>query len=80
MQHILQGGSADSVAILPSGVVVVPHGSSSENSILTVAFQIMDEQLTTPEEMLPPCSMLTACTLIKETIYLIRTALNVSET
>ncbi|KAH6834788.1 hypothetical protein C2S53_000873 [Perilla frutescens var. hirtella] len=74
MHHILQGGRADSVAILPSGLVVLPDGTSTDNSILTVAFQIMDQQLTTPEE-LPPCSMLTACTLIKETVSLIRTAL-----
>lgn len=81
MHHILQGGSADSVVILPSGFVVLPDGSLSENmktatqnTILTVAFQIMDEQLTTPEE-LPPRSVFTAYGLMKETVSRIQTAL-----
>ncbi|XP_057766486.1 homeobox-leucine zipper protein PROTODERMAL FACTOR 2-like isoform X1 [Salvia miltiorrhiza] len=74
MHRILQGGSADSVAILPSGLVVLPDGSSTQNSILTLAFQVIEEELTTPQE-LPTSSLITACTLINETVSLIRTAL-----
>ncbi|XP_047958030.1 homeobox-leucine zipper protein PROTODERMAL FACTOR 2-like [Salvia hispanica] len=74
MHHILQGGTADSVAILPSGFVVLPDGSTDQSSILTVAFQIIDEELTTPEE-LPESSLITACTLIRDTVSLIQTAL-----
>ncbi|KAL0306404.1 UNVERIFIED_CONTAM: Homeobox-leucine zipper protein HDG2 [Sesamum radiatum] len=79
MHHIFQGGCADSVAILPSGFAVLPEGSpeddaATENTILTIGFQIMDEQLTTPEE-LPPQSVLTAYRLMKETVSRIWTAL-----
>lgn len=79
MHHILQGGCADSVAILPSGFAVLPEGSpdddaATQNTILTIGFQIMDEQLTTPEE-LPPQSVLTAYRLMKETVSRIWTAL-----
>ncbi|KAK4398493.1 Homeobox-leucine zipper protein PROTODERMAL FACTOR 2 [Sesamum angolense] len=79
MHHIFQGGCADSVAILPSGFAVLPEGSpdddaETENTILTIGFQIMDEQLTTPEE-LPPQSVLTAYRLMKETVSRIWTAL-----
>ncbi|KAG8386154.1 hypothetical protein BUALT_Bualt03G0119600 [Buddleja alternifolia] len=78
MQHILQGGSADSVAILPSGFAVLPDenvkAAETGNSILTIAFQIMDQQLTTPE-YLPPQSMLTAYRLMQETVSRIRVEL-----
>ncbi|KAL0399260.1 UNVERIFIED_CONTAM: Homeobox-leucine zipper protein HDG2 [Sesamum radiatum] len=79
MHHILQGGCADSVAILPSGFAVLPEGSpdddaATENTILTIGFQIMDEQLMTPDE-LPPQSVLTAYRLMKETVSQIWTAL-----
>ncbi|KAL1537910.1 homeobox-leucine zipper protein PROTODERMAL FACTOR 2-like isoform X2 [Salvia divinorum] len=74
MQHILQGGTADSVAILPSGFVILPDGSADRSSILTVAFQIIDEELTTPQE-LPESSLITAYKLIRDTVSLIQTAL-----
>ncbi|KAG6397829.1 hypothetical protein SASPL_139278 [Salvia splendens] len=72
--HILQGGTADSVAILPSGFVILPDGSTDQSSILTVAFQIIDEELATPQE-LPESSLITACSLIRDTVSLIQTAL-----
>ncbi|XP_042023344.1 homeobox-leucine zipper protein PROTODERMAL FACTOR 2-like isoform X2 [Salvia splendens] len=74
MHHILQGGTADSVAVLPSGFVILPDGSTDQSSILTIAFQIIDEELTTPQE-LQESSLITACTLIRDTVSLIQTAL-----
>ncbi|KAL2496285.1 homeobox-leucine zipper protein PROTODERMAL FACTOR 2-like [Forsythia ovata] len=72
MDHIMEGKNSENVSILGSGFAVLP-GKSDRESILTIGFQIMDEELTRPE-YLPPQSVLTAHRLMKETISLIKTA------
>ncbi|CAI9784189.1 unnamed protein product [Fraxinus pennsylvanica] len=73
MDHIMEGKNSDNVSILGSGFAVLP-GKSDKESILTIGFQIMDEELTMPED-LPPQSVLTAHSLMKETISLIEPAI-----
>ncbi|KAL2476260.1 Homeobox-leucine zipper protein PROTODERMAL FACTOR 2 [Abeliophyllum distichum] len=72
MDHIMEGKNSENVSILGSGFAVLP-GKSDGESILTIGFQIIDEELNTPE-YLPPQSVLTAHRLMKETISLIKTA------
>lgn len=73
MDHIMEGKNSDNVSILGSGFAVLP-GRTDRESILTIGFQVMDEELTTPE-YLPPQSVLTAHRLMKETTSLIKAAI-----
>lgn len=67
MDHIAAGKNSDAIAILPCGFVVLPD---TGGSILTIAFQILDEEASSPEH-LPPKSMLTAHHIIMTTVKLI---------
>ncbi|CAA3030029.1 homeobox-leucine zipper PROTODERMAL FACTOR 2-like [Olea europaea subsp. europaea] len=73
MDHIMEGKNSDNVSILGSGFAVLP-GRTDRESILTIGFQVMDEELTTPE-YLPLQSVLTAHRLMKETTSLIKAAI-----
>ncbi|KAL2496156.1 Homeobox-leucine zipper protein HDG2 [Forsythia ovata] len=52
MDHIMEGKNSENVSIMGSGFAIL-RGKSERESILTIGFQIMDEELTTPE-YLPP--------------------------
>ncbi|XP_059295180.1 homeobox-leucine zipper protein PROTODERMAL FACTOR 2-like [Lycium ferocissimum] len=72
VQYILEGKDSDGVAMLASGFSVLP--CTSEGSVLTIAFQVMDEELLTPQ-YLPPHSVFTANRLVSETVSLIKASL-----
>ncbi|XP_055807059.1 homeobox-leucine zipper protein MERISTEM L1-like [Solanum dulcamara] len=72
VQSIMEGKDSDGVDMLASGFAVLP--CTSEGSILTMAFQLMDEEISTPE-YLPPHSVFTANRLVSETISLIKASL-----
>ncbi|CAN4117784.1 unnamed protein product [Withania somnifera] len=72
VQYIMEGKDSDGVVMLASGFSVLP--CTPEGSILTMAFQLMDEELLTPE-YLPPHSVFTANRLVSETVSLIKAAL-----
>ncbi|XP_075083153.1 homeobox-leucine zipper protein PROTODERMAL FACTOR 2-like isoform X1 [Nicotiana tabacum] len=83
VQHIMEGKYSDDVVMLASGFAILPFSPEKTNfpediltggSVLTIAFQLMDEELSTPE-YLPPHSVLTANKLISETVSLIKDSL-----
>ncbi|KAL3503456.1 hypothetical protein ACH5RR_037905 [Cinchona calisaya] len=83
MHHILEGKDSDIVSILPCGFAVLPANRSAmseetENigggSILSIAFEVMDEGLSSSEN-LPPQSVITAYSIIRTTVDLIKAAL-----
>ncbi|VFQ82551.1 unnamed protein product [Cuscuta campestris] len=76
MQYILDEKDIDHVSILPSGFVILPTSrDGGGGSILTICFQIMDEQLpSTGNYHLPLESVLTVHKLVCETISLIKAA------
>ncbi|OIT40138.1 homeobox-leucine zipper protein protodermal factor 2 [Nicotiana attenuata] len=83
VQYIMEGKDSDDVVMLASGFAVLPLSPEKTNfpeeivtggSVLTMAFQLMDEELSTPE-YLPPHSVFTANKLVSETISLIKDSL-----
>lgn len=83
VQHIMEGKYSDDVVMLASGFAVLPFSPEKTNfpeeivtggSVLTIAFQLMDEELSTPE-YLPPHSVFTANKLVSETVSLIKNSL-----
>lgn len=72
MDHIAAGKNSDLGAILPCGFVILPD---TGGSILTIAFQILDEEASFPEH-LPPKSVFTAHHIIMTTVNLIMDALS----
>ncbi|XP_057950839.1 homeobox-leucine zipper protein MERISTEM L1-like [Malania oleifera] len=78
MATILNGGSSDSMPILPSGFAVLPdrpnlNGENSQGSILTVAFDVLDEAST--EDHIPSRSVEIIYNLIFKTVHLIKSTL-----
>ncbi|MCD7463234.1 hypothetical protein HAX54_050192 [Datura stramonium] len=73
VQYIMEGKDTDGVAMLASGFSVLPC-TPEEGSVLTMAFQLMDEEILTPE-YLPPHSVFTAKRLVSETVSLIKASL-----
>eukprot|EP00253_Pinus_taeda_P029578 PITA_29578 len=87
MHTVMQGGESDYVSVLPSGFVILPDGlggtlteteSSSSSmqkrgSILTVAFQILLANMTTPRPAMEDVQAVQR--LISYTVQKIRTAL-----
>lgn len=67
LDHIAAGKNSDVIGILPCGFVILPD---TGGSILTIAFQILDEEASSPEH-LPPKSVLTAHLIIMTTVNLI---------
>lgn len=74
MDHIMAGRNPDVVSILPCGFVVLPT-SGIAGSVLTMSFQVMDEEASTPE-YLTPKSVLTARNIIMSTVDLIMDGLS----
>ncbi|XP_025883585.2 homeobox-leucine zipper protein PROTODERMAL FACTOR 2-like [Solanum lycopersicum] len=72
VKYIMEGKNTDNVGMLASGFAVLP--CTSEGSILTMAFQLMDEEISTPE-YLPPLAVSTANRLVSETVSLIKASL-----
>lgn len=72
VQYIMEGKDSDVVDMLASGFVVLP--CTSDGSILTMAFQLMDEELSTPEYLLPS-SVFAANRIVSETISHIKASL-----
>ncbi|KAM7498845.1 hypothetical protein LguiA_023259 [Lonicera macranthoides] len=79
MNVLFDGGNPGKVAILASGFTILPvrpTSQTSENytSILTIAFQIVEEQLVSPEYV-PPHSVSMVYNIINQTVSLIKSAL-----
>lgn len=82
MHHTMEGKDPAMVSFLPCGFAVLPADRSpmsgeKENtggSILTIALEVMDEELSSPE-YLPPQSVLTAHRIIRTTVDLIKAAI-----
>jgi len=83
MQLVIGGGDSTNVALLPSGFVILPDGSSSSaggvghktcGSLLTVAFQILVN--SQPTAKLTVESVDTVYNLISCTVEKIRAALH----
>ncbi|KAM3286991.1 homeobox-leucine zipper protein PROTODERMAL FACTOR 2-like [Capsicum chacoense] len=72
VHYIMEGKDSDRVDMLASGFAVL--SCTPRGSILTIAFHIMDEELSTPE-YLPPRSVYTAKRLVSETVSLIKASL-----
>nr|GLL17708.1 AP-5 complex subunit zeta-1 isoform X1 [Ipomoea trifida] len=73
--------SSENVAIVPSGFAIMPDkpnfmpvGLSDGGSILTICFQLVDEQLSSTD-YLPPKSVLTVHRIVSKTVSLIKDAL-----
>nr|GMD97968.1 homeobox-leucine zipper protein PROTODERMAL FACTOR 2-like [Ipomoea batatas] len=62
-QYLSDGKDEDSVPILPCGFAILPDkanwpsGESVNGSILTISFQLIDEQLSSTTSYLPPSSL-----------------------
>lgn len=75
---VLSGGDPGYMIILPSGFAILPnmrvsHGEEIGGTILTLGFQLLDNNST--EDYLPPESVGTVCSLIKETVTSIKDAI-----
>ena len=62
--------------MLASGFTILPdrprkNGEEAGGTLLTIAFQIMDDFASTPE-YLPPMSVTTVYTILAETVLLLR--------
>nr|GMC47481.1 homeobox-leucine zipper protein PROTODERMAL FACTOR 2-like [Ipomoea batatas] len=73
--------SSENVAIVPSGFAIMPDkpnfmpvGLSDGGSILTICFQLVDEQLSSTD-YLPPKSVITVHRIVSKTVSLIKDAL-----
>lgn len=69
--------SGDKLPIVPCGFAIMPDnpsfppGESASGSILTISFQVVDEQLSSAN-YLPPKSVLTLHKIISKTVSLIK--------
>lgn len=75
LKALLEGANSDRVAVLGSGFTILPErridqGLETAGSILTIVFQIADENLSSPE-YLPPQLVSTLHNLISGTISMI---------
>lgn len=76
LKALLKGGSSTEVAVLGSGFTILPENpveltSGTGGSILTILFQITDENLSSPE-YLPPQIVATLHNLIAGTLSMIQ--------
>ncbi|KAL6999347.1 hypothetical protein U1Q18_000507 [Sarracenia purpurea var. burkii] len=79
VNSVLSGDNPDDIQILSSGFAILPdrqpplHREEIGGTLLTIAFQIIDENALSPE-YLPPISVATLYTIITETASMIRDA------
>ncbi|XAR56662.1 hypothetical protein NMG60_11037224 [Bertholletia excelsa] len=78
LNSVLTGDNPDRTKILASGFTILPdrpimHGEEIGGTLLTIMFQIVDEEGSSPT-YLPPRTIKTAFHLIKKTTSLIKTA------
>ncbi|CAL5405651.1 unnamed protein product [Camellia sinensis] len=76
MNSVLDGGDPDKVQMLSSGFAILPdrptmHGEEIGGTLLTIAFQILDESVST-RDYLPSSSVATLYTIITRTAAMIR--------
>lgn len=74
MHVVMNGGDSAYVALLPSGFAIMPDGKRAGGSLLTVAFQILVNNL--PSAKLTVESVETVNNLISCTVQKINSALN----
>ncbi|XP_057460659.1 homeobox-leucine zipper protein PROTODERMAL FACTOR 2-like [Actinidia eriantha] len=76
LNSVFGGENTDNIQMLASGFTILPdrprkNGEEAGGTLLTIAFQILDDFASTPE-YLPPMSVTTVYTILAETVLLLR--------